>query len=311
MIPVLSINNLFPGIATARYNIAAWQGANGALVTLGREVEKIARGSGQPDFGRLVLVEFDASGVMTREQIVWEPVGDSLWLEDPRALPLPDGSVLIGLTAVMRVRRGYHPYPALTRLSRAMWYEKTLPAITIVERFGAGKNITPIDDHTFLCRPERNEYSHRLLMFSFDELVARHVQDIEYPKDLEWGLWRMGTASPPLWIDDNSALMIVHGITIRDGLYVYSLGRARLDRKDGHMHITVARESILTPDDFLDNRGRPLVRQLHPKLRRVVYSCGSIITGDAQDVLALYVNVGDTATFEVRFLLAHLMHDLW
>jgi len=303
--------NLFSHIETARYNVAAWQDAGGTLFMLGREVERGPKNARNPDFGRLVLVEFDAMGNIIRDQVVWKPTGDSLWLEDPRALALPDGSVLIGLTAVLREKRGYKPYPAITRLSRTVWREETLPAITIVERFGPGKNITPIDDHLFLYRPEGEGYSHKLLLFSFDELLARKLQDIEFPRDLPWAMWRIGTALPPLWIEENAALIIFHGITITNGRYVYSLGKGRIDRKDGQLKLTVSSEPILTPDDFVDDHGRSLVSELHPKIRRVVYACGGVVKSDKQDTLSLFVNVGDTATFEVNFALADLMNELW
>src|SRR5205814_488688 len=145
-----------------------------------------------PDFGRLVLVEFDGNGEIARDQVVWEPQTQSLWLEDPRALPLEDGSVLIGLTAVLRRERGYQPFPALTRLSTGVWREDVLPAVTIIERFGPGKNTTPIDAHTFFCRPEQKGYSHRLLVFSFYDLVPKKMQDVDFPVDLEWASWRVG-----------------------------------------------------------------------------------------------------------------------
>ena len=75
--------------------------------------------------------------------------------------------------------------------------------------------------------------------------------------------------------------------------------------------VTVAPEPILTPDDFLDSHGVPLVEELHPELRRVVYSCGGVIKTESPDKLSLYVNVGDRATFEVTFSLANLKDGLF
>ncbi len=309
---IIHSKNLFSGIKTARYNVAAWQDASsGGLFMLMREVEQAARNIKTPDFGRLVLSEFDEAGKVVREHVVWEPAGDSLWLEDPRALALDDGSVIIGLTALLRDKRGYQPYPALTRLSSRAWREDVLPAITVVERFGPGKNITPIDSHTFFCRPEQKGYSHTLLTFSFYNLVPRKIQDLSFPTDLPWAHWRIGTALPPIWLDDNRALMIFHGIARQSGRYIYSLGKARLERVKGVFTLKVSPEPILTPDDFVDKRGRSLAPQLHPRLRRVVYACGGVVKQGQTDTLSLYVNVGDTSTFEVNLSLPELTRDLF
>jgi hypothetical protein len=68
---------------------------------------------------------------------------------------------------------------------------------------------------------------------------------------------------------------------------------------------------MLTPDSFVDELGRPMVPELHPGLRRVVYSCGGVIQKNNEDGLSLYVNVGDRTTFEVGFSIKELMMDLF
>jgi len=67
----------------------------------------------------------------------------------------------------------------------------------------------------------------------------------------------------------------------------------------------------LVPDNFIEEDGQPLVNELHPNLRRVVYSCGGLIKKNKQDALSLYVNVGDRTTFEVEFSLAELKEGLF
>ena len=54
-----------------------------------------------------------------------------------------------------------------------------------------------------------------------------------------------------------------------------------------------------------------MVAELHPNLRRVVYSCGGLIKRNKQDGLFLYVNVGDRTTFEVEFSLSELKKGLF
>ncbi len=301
--------NLFTDVQVSRYNVGVWQKSDsGNVFMVSREVEKPSP-HGEPDVGKLVLLELDTDGKVISEKVVWEPVGDSLWLEDPRALSLPDGSVVIGLTAVLRERLGYKPYPALTRLKTRDWQE-VLPAVTLVESLGPAKNVTPLDGHIFLCRPERLEYFHKLLVFSFEDLLARVVQDLEFPTNLKWADWKIGTSMPPLWLDEHRAVMIFHGIAQVDGKYIYSLGRAILERAGDKFSLRCSPEPIITPDDFVDDQGQPLVKELHPEVRRVVYSCGGIVKHGQKEKLSLYVNVGDRTTFEVEFALSELTQGL-
>ncbi len=80
---------------------------------------------------------------------------------------------------------------------------------------------------------------------------------------------------------------------------------------DNTFTVTVAPEPIITPNDFLTPDGSPLVPELHPEERRVVYSCGGVIKQSDPDILSLYVNVGDRTTFEVEFSLTELKKDLF
>jgi predicted GH43/DUF377 family glycosyl hydrolase len=120
---------------------------------------------------------------------------------------------------------------------------------------------------------------------------------------------------PPIWLTPNEALFIIHGISLQiiDGKekYIYSIGRAKLIRKGATFKVEVAPEPIITPDDFLDDKGHSLVEELHPEMRRVVYSCGGVIKKNSLDTLSLFVNVGDRTTFEVAFSLKELKKDLF
>jgi len=310
------IKNIFPDNHTARYNLAVWQKTEtDSLCFIGREVE-VPGEVGEPDNGILKLFEVNKDGFVVQERIIWKPIYDGINLEDPRVLKLLNGNLIIGLTAVLRKKNGSAiPFPAIVKIDSQISWVDELPPFLIIESFGPGKNLTPIDNTTYLFRPDAKEYYHNLLIFSLHSQVPKRLGNISFPKDLPWANWKIGTTMPPLWLTPNEALFIIHGISIQriDGKdkYIYSIGRAKLIKKDQTYNVIVAPEPILTPDDFLNSEGLPLVQELHPELKRVVYSCGGIIKKDKQDTLSLYVNVGDRKTFEVEFSLRELKKDLF
>jgi len=313
---ILKIRNIFPDSTVARYNLAVWQNPqDSTLCFIGREVVE-AGVSGEPDTGVLKMFEMGKDGTIMQEKVIWKPLYDGINLEDPRALQLPNGNLVIGVTAVLRNKIGKPvPFPAIVKIDSLNSWQQVLPPFLIIDTFGPGKNLTPVDNTTYLFRPESLEYHHKILVFSVHSQVPEKLGDIEFPKDLPWAKWRIGTTMPPIWLSPTEALLIFHGISIEtiDGKekYIYSIGRAKLIRTDGSFKIVVAPEPILNPDNFLDSKGVPLVKELHPELRRVVYSCGGIVKKNAQDTLALYVNVGDRSTFEVEFALDDLKKDLF
>jgi len=310
------IKNIFPNSSVARYNVAVWQKSeNDSLCFIGREVTKAGK-IGEPDNSILKLFEVDKNGSVIQERVIWKPLYDGINLEDPRVLELANENLVIGLTAVLRDKNGRPvPFPAIVKIDSLTSWKHELPPFLIIDSFGPGKNLTPLDNRNYLFRPDAIDYHHKLLVFSIHSQIPEKLGDIEFPKDLPWAGWKMGTTMPPLWLTPNEALFIIHGISIQKingaNKYVYSIGRAKLVRKEQTFEVTVAPEPILTPDDFLNNEGLPLVQELHPELRRVVYSCGGIIKKDTQDILSLYVNVGDRTTFEVEFSLQELKKDLF
>ena len=190
-----------------------------------------------------------------------------------------------------------------------------MPPFLIIDSFGPGKNLTPISKHTYLFRPDAPEYFHKLLVFSLHSQIPEKLGDIVFPTNLRWASWRIGTTMPPIWLTPNEALFIIHGISIEkiDGKekYIYSIGKAKLIRNKNKFEVIVGKDPILTPDDFLDENGIALIKELHPELRRVVYSCGGVIKKKSPDMLSLYVNVGDRTTFEVKLSLEELKKDLF
>ena len=305
----IKIKPVFAGSPFSRFNVAAWPNkANNNIILVGRQIESAAR-SGQPDKGKLFLVEIDQDNQIVHERIIWEPRFESLTLEDPRAMIIEGDQVVIGLTAVLRKRRGYEPFPALAKLNTQSWKDE-LPPITLIQTFGPGKNITPLKNDLYLFRPEDHRHNHSLIIFSLHDLVPQKLQDLDFPTDLPWADWRIGTTMAPIWFDANNALMIIHGITKKNNKYIYSLGRAKLTCVDNGYKVQVAPEPILTPDSFRAFDKKIKTRELHPRIRRVIYACGGIVN-PAQPSLELYVNVGDTSTFQVVFSLSDLTSELF
>jgi predicted GH43/DUF377 family glycosyl hydrolase len=313
---IKQIKNIFPNIQVARFNLAVWQkSGENSLYFIGREVTTPGK-IGEPDTGLLKLFEASADGSFIREKIIWKPLYDGINLEDPRVLELPNENLVVGLTAVLRDKKGNPiPFPAIVKIDSFKSWKKDLPPFLIIDTFGPGKNLTPMNKNTYLFRPDSIEYYHKLLVFYLHSQIPEKLDEIEFPLDLPWARWRIGTAMPPIWITPNEALFIIHGITIQKingkNIYIYSIGRAKLIRNKNKFAVIVAPEPILTPDDFLDTKGESLVKELHPEKRRVVYSCGGVIKKYAPNILSLYVNVGDRATFEVEFLLEELKKDLF
>ena len=310
------IKNIFPDIRVARFNLAAWQKiGSDSIYFIGREVAKAAK-FGEPDTGILKLFEITKNGTIVQERLIWKPMYNGINLEDPRALELPNENLLVGLTAVLRDKKGRPiPFPVIIKIDSHNSWNDELPPFLIISSFGSGKNLTPIDNSTYLFRPDSSDYNHKILVFSLHRQVPDKLDDIDFPTNLSWAKWRIGTTMPPIWLNQEEALFIIHGISIvklkGKATYVYSIGRAKLTRKNNKFSVVVAPEPILTSDNFINNDGTPMVAELHPKLRRVVYSCGGIIKSNKQDALFLYVNVGDRTTFEVEFSLKELKEGLF
>jgi len=313
---IKEIKDIFPNIKVARYNLAVWQKSeDSALCFMGREVAEAGE-EGEPDTGILKLFEVAQDDSIAHERVIWKPIYNGINLEDPRVLQLENENLIIGLTAVLRDRAGVPiPFPAIVKIDSASSWKQELPPFLVIGTFGPGKNLTPVDNTTYLFRPDADSYKHKILAFSLVSQVPEKLDDIIFPTDLPWALWRIGTTMPPIWITPTEALFIIHGISIQNiegkDKYVYSIGRAKLTRVNNEFTVTVASDPILTPDNFLDEEGKPLVEELHPNLRRVIYSCGGIIKKHEQDILSLYVNVGDRATFEVEFSLSELKEGLF
>lgn len=306
--PSLHIDPTF--ILPERINAAAWPAQNGNTYLLAREVKHSAP-PGQPDKGNLVFSEVDQDGQVVQEKVVWRPRKTARFLlEDPRAYVCPNGQVLLGLTALPQNGRGDIPYPALATVEGTN-LEEGLQRVEVIDQFGPGKNTTPIDEHTFLFRRDGEENNHKLLVIRRNEERAQAQEEISFPEDLPWATYKIGTAMPPIWINDQEALMIFHGIKIEGGILIYHLGRSRFSKNNGHFQLKVDYHPLLTPDHFLDAQGQPLVEELHPE-RRVVYLCGGTLNRlQGEKFLSLYPNVADRQTRRAGSLWKELTQDNW
>jgi len=274
------------------YNAGAWGDEKG-LVVLARQAGGAAE-SGKPDATPLVM--------MTGQDrwIPWIPGDQGIAsLEDARMMMRDDGHlVAVGLTAVFKGGSGFEEYPAMVHGPREKW--RKMPDVRVIEEFGCGKNATPMGDGRVMFRPEG--WNHSWLVANCNGGKPQKVAEIDLSREVpEWGKFKMGTGTPPTWLSQDEALMVVHGMTYdpREDFYRYSLGRARLRVLDnGHYEVKVHPRPILTAGQFGKHQ------QLHPELREAIYVTGAYLQGEN---LNLLVNVGDCQTVEVAMRMADLV----
>lgn len=291
-----------------RFNAAAWQTNDSCNVVL--MLREVQQGSvdDTPDRGKIIQVIMDHKRQVVKEETVWQPTDDSQHLEDPRALVLPDGSVLVGLTAVRKVSDKFLPYPAFAKVSTREGRTE-IDDLVVADHLGQGKNLTPFDSETWVFR--RDDQNHQLTIVSWDGKSAKAIGEIDFRQHIPtWASFRMGTTISPIQITQNEYLMIIHGIRFENGIYHYSIGRAKIVKTRGFEVLAVDERPIITPEDFYVD-GAPIYPELHD-FRRVVYVCGGVRKKvGAQDLLALYVNVGDRQTVEVVLQMKKLLSGWW
>jgi hypothetical protein len=292
----------------------------------GRWVQTAAP-NGKPDAGPLVMARLDSDRNIVATSEVWHPEGQDVLIEDPRARQTTSGKTIIGVTLV-RTSEGNKAYPGYMELSSAeQLLTEPFPVTRIIDKFGSGnqaapvggevegKNSTTIDEKLLMYRPDGMNHTLQVLDCSQPEAV--HVGFIDFPKNIPGASYKIGTTTPPEWINDHEAFFIIHGIdkTI-DGqivdpdsedprvVYEYSISTARLVRtedENGKPVFTVDNISsrpIITPDSCPKPSGDRQV-ELHPELRRVTYSCGGKPKWDENGQLVgveLFVNQGDMRT---------------
>lgn len=296
MIP-LSIQQVFPTSSLPRFNFGVWKPDLSETCLLGRQLQSKGKTYYDPEVSSLLFVKFKKSKII-QEKVIWKPEGGEL-LEDPRALVLGKNKVLLGLTAVLKVKGKWVPYPAVSYFNDSTL---ELGQVSVIKNFGSGKNTTPLKGNLFLFRPGRREFYHKFLVFQFNDGVAAKLHEILLPRNLPWGKWKVGTTAPPIWITRNKALFFLAGINFLNNKHIYSIGRSFLEIKKGRVGIVdVDCEPIITRDMFQSYN----IAELHPKERSVVYLCGTATNADG--TLDLYVNVGDRNTLKVTYKLSDLL----
>ena len=301
------------GMPNGFYNAAAFVGPDGKTILVGRQVAQAGEYD-QPDVGTLVAVTLDNGAVVeTRE--IWAPEnrdetdesampGDLI--EDLRVAE-KDGQIAFDVTRLSPLGGSYTPYPAFTDfVSPESLLADGLPSTTYLANVDParyymqpGKNTTRILPDHILYRPDNMDHGfvvHKIREDGSSEIV----QELPFSEIPFWGKYRMGSTMPPVWLNENEAVLIIHGITFDQNMYRYTIGSARLYRReDGSFAIdNVSPNPHLTPEMFTELFPNEQV-ELHPELRQALYATGGVVhhsdTGTPQNI-ELFPNVGDTRT---------------
>ncbi len=290
-----------------RINGAAWfDEVSGHTHLLARHINGLG-GVTMPDWGKLELLSFDANRNLVSQRVVWEGSGTQLNLEDARAIISTDGRVLLGLTAVIEEGDKFIPYPAFCTFGQT-----DLENLVVAKNLGPGKNVTPLTDTTWVYRKDSDDFS--LTMVTWDGKIATPTGSLTLNPTPQWATEKIGTTMAPIWINENEALFLLHGVSKTGDMYQYALGRAKLVREGTTFRISlVDPQPILTPDDLGQTAKTLGIRERH-QFRRVVYCCGGIVPpgGIVQNKeVSLFVNIGDSRTVEVVYSLAELTKGWW
>ena len=317
-------SRVIPGMPPGFYNAAAWQEGDDVYL-LGRYLEKAGE-SGKGDPGPMVLVTL-SEGAVSAMQTVWEPeeggrCGDQL--EDPRVVHYA-GAAVLAFSRLAPVRGRHVPFPAVAVTSAAQLKQGLFPETRHIAGLGTmmvgrghdklslqpGKNTTPIGGpagaHDFMFRA--NGDNHALTFLSLDQdLRVQRRQRVELaPNQIPlWGQDTIGTTMPPVWLNDNEALLILHGFTRDgDGRPQYVMGSARLcmDQRGTYSIDNISRRPILTPGALAALFPGEQV-QMHPEERDAMYMCGGVVAYDGAGepaYLHCFPSVGDTRTVASMF----------
>ena len=318
------------------YNPAAWMDDDDITYLLGRYVEMIPDpqtpdedtssempviGGGPDTTGLIKLMALGRDGQIVDEltRVLWESKPGEPSFEDFRVFKDPedpDGKLNFGLTyvepdgtpypAVMittteELRNG-RPEPHVIRVlddGQRISGDQTTPLNEEGTRV-PGKNGTWIDQHSYMYRP--NDRLHQFEVLKVEGDSVTHQQYIELPEDISWGKWAMGTCMSPEWTDNThqESFMLIHGITVVNREFVYSVAPARLFRKkSGELAIdNIADVPLLTSAS--SDRVKKVV-QRH-KGRDAFYTVGWVPHRDeAGDLVQVdvYVSPGDSRVDEV------------
>jgi len=332
--PVLEIQEI-PGLPKNFFNAAACrleEDPGSPVLLLGRHVEGHNR-PGEPDIGPLVMALLNHDSVETLTE-VWRPEesGQGDLLEDPRLVRLPDGQLFMGFTRLALYQGRYLPFPAVSISSPERLLHGEFPHTQLITGLGSGdqttplgggpnqlrvlsgKNAVPLKPNQAMFRREVD--NHRFTVFSIDEEgIAQQLQYLEFPEGSIpfWGESRMGLTMPPIWLNENEALLLIHGFNITYGKFKYHIGTSRLfiDQTGNYAIDNISQQPLLAPEVFKDLfRGEEVER--HPDERQALYLCGGSPIYDASGGLSLidlYPSVGDTYTVKATISAPEVMKD--
>lgn len=274
----------------------------GATLVIARAVKIREVEWGTPDYNTTRLWEVDSSGktVTYSKSLVFPSTDGVLNWEDARCLVKGNGRIVIGMTAVTNAEFPYNPHPALMigkvdREGRFRIVEgpNVFPVV--------GKNFTPLNDRDeFLFRQEEDSHLLRKVVIRDGKLEQIGVLDFGCHKR-DWMKRHVGTTGYEIdFGHEDLRILPIHGVSMQNGRFDYSLGISIIDRGGRIKH--VGHEPLVRRPDFQDVV--PVGIELH-NVRNVVYSTGYKREGD---VVTFNINVGDLAMdmsreFTIRELL--------
>ena len=204
----VSVKQLLPDRKNTFFNCAVWSNTyRDKIFLLGRQNNAVSPAP-EPDISELVLLKLDNNLQIISEQTVWQPKYDTLFLEDPRIITINTNRPIVGMTCVLRSRTSFYPFGGYIEIADKNNWPSEFPNINLLESLGPGKDVTPIDERLLIFRPEGidNYYQFQVIEYSNKQNITKHVGNIDFPKNLSWATWKMGTSMPPIWINENEAL---------------------------------------------------------------------------------------------------------
>jgi hypothetical protein len=293
---------------------------------------------GKGDPGPIVLCVMEDGAVISTTEL-WRPEADNEkgdQLEDARIVQTEDGTVIIGFTRLVysEADQKHHPFPAIAFTNSEDLLAGNFPDTYLIDSFGegdettpledlpaklrslSGKNVTPLKDREFMFRQEDD--NHALTLISLNENnQAKLIQRIVFPEELipMWAMDKMGTTMPPIWLNNNEALFLIHGFTRIDDRPQYMIGSARLfkDENGKYSIDNISAEPLLTPQGLTKELFPGRNVQLHEEERDAMYMCGGVVEKDENGkpkFIKGLVSIGDMITIETTITVEGIT-DQW
>lgn len=240
-----------------------------------------------PDRNVIVACVKDEKGQWKRFSDLNLPTNGKVFnWEDPRA----GSNSTIGMTAVCQENDGsYTSHPALIEVEIEGNEVKVGKTRIFDEK---GKNVLPLEDNTFLYRPEGETHKLHLVKPDYtDHLNVIKEIDFSAFSNINWMRKKIGLVARPLDLKDDRKLFFIHGVREGTGLDgkdkddIYAIGIALMDKNWNVLAVDSA--PLFERKDFVNNL--PLKEDLNPK-KEVVYLCDYQEAGE--DII-FPVNVGE------------------